>query len=226
MLYRALWQRTRTTEKGRRKVALCLTIRRRDKVGTLLSLTVRLSEKRPLHFPCKHFLFYSLHSFSFSLLGLELSKLGGGSLLVIVAVYGFSRLLARRASYFSKVKLASRNEDDELLSRSIEEALDAKKERAGESPKEKKGPKDVFTNAATVGGIFVVLYIISSNLDGYISSLALPEQYTVRQISVTLKTIILGMSYLACFIYGANALGLFLLGVDMVMNPEKHKEEQ
>ena len=84
----------------------------------------------------------------------------------------------------------------------------------------------MFTNAATVGGIFVVLYIISSNLDGYISSLALPEQYTVRQISVTLKTIILGMSYLACFIYGANALGLFLLGVDMVMNPEKHKEEQ
>ena len=149
-----------------------------------------------------------------------------------MGIYGFSRLLARRANYFTKVKLASRNEDDELLDRSIEKLMDAKKEGGGDddvakeapAPKVEKGPKDVFTNAATVGAIFVGLFIVSNKIEGYISSIELPDQYTVRQVSVTLKTIVVGMSYLACFIYGANALGLFLLGVDMVLNPEKHKE--
>ena len=162
--------------------------------------------------------------------GQELSKVGGGTLLVIVAIYGFSRLLARRASYFSKVKLASRSEDDELMERSLEKLRDAKKEGGGDeaglgssaSPAEAKGPKDVFTNAATVGAISLALFLFSSKLDSYISSIELPDQYTVRQVSVTLKTIVVGMSYLACFIYGANTVGLFLLGIDMVRNPQKH----
>ena len=147
--------------------------------------------------------------------------------MVFVAVYGFSRLLARRATYFSTVKLASRSDDEELLDRSIEKLIDAKKE--GEivseptGPAERKGPKDVFTNAATVGAISLALFVFSTKLDGYISSIELPDQYTVRQVSVTLKTIVVGLSYLACFIYGANTLGLFLLGVDMVRNPEKHE---
>ena len=37
-----------------------------------------------------------------------------------MGIYGFSRLLARRANYFTKVKLASRNEDDELLQKNKE----------------------------------------------------------------------------------------------------------
>ena len=159
----------------------------------------------------------------------ELSKAGGGTLLVFGAIYGFSRLLARRASYFSKVKLASRSVDDELLERSIENLVDEKREGGGKGVgpalvSKTKGPRDVFTNAATVGAISVVLFVLSSKIDGYISSIELPDQYTVRQVSVTLKTIVVGLSYLACFIYGANTLGLFLLGVDMVVNPEKHAE--
>ncbi|QDZ18596.1 hypothetical protein HOP50_02g11000 [Chloropicon primus] len=161
--------------------------------------------------------------------GQELSKVGGGTLLVLVAIYGFSRLLARRATYFSKVKIASRSEEEELLERSREKLLDAKKEGgAGEVARpprtaEKKGPKDVFTNAATVGAISLALFVFSSKLEGYISSIELPDQYTVRQVSITLKTIVVGLSYLACFIYGANTLGLVLLGIDMVRNPEKHE---
>jgi hypothetical protein len=161
--------------------------------------------------------------------GQELSKIGGGTLFVMVAIYAFARLLARRSTYFTKVRLASRNEDDELMDRVAQKALDSKREGGEGQQQEKelveKGPKDVFTNAATVGAIFVLLYIISHNIESYVSSITLPEQYTVRQVSVTLKTIVIGMSYLATFIYGANALGLFLLGVDMIRNPEKHKNE-
>jgi len=158
--------------------------------------------------------------------GQELSKLGGGGLLVVVAIYGFSRLLARRATYFSKVRLASRGEDEDLLSRRLDERKESSDSAlAGKGPPaEKKGPKDVFTNAAVAGAIFLALYIISSKIDASFSSVDLPEQYTVRQISVTLKTIVVGLSYLACFVYGANALGLFLLGVDMVRNPDKHRD--
>ncbi len=149
---------------------------------------------------------------------------------MVVAIYGFSRLLARRATYFSKVRLASRAEDEALLSRRLDERREGSDPKnsgeQGDGPPSaaKKGPRDVFTNAATVGAVFLALYFVSSKVDASFSSVDLPEQYTVRQISVTLKTIVVGLSYLACFVYGANAFGLFLLGIDMVRNPDKHRD--
>lgn len=77
-------------------------------------------------------------------------------------------------------------------------------------------------NASVVGFVSVLLYIASDRLNAYLTGLQLPDQYTVRQVFLLTRTVVVGLSYLGCFIYGANALGLTLLAIDMWRNPSKH----
>ncbi len=52
------------------------------------------------------------------------------------------------------------------------------------------------------------LWLLSTGVDGYFDRQALPGQYTVRNITVTIRTITRGLAYLATFMFGANAVGL------------------
>ena len=63
--------------------------------------------------------------------------------------------------------------------------------------------------AAVQAGVFAyLLYLFSSNVDGYFERQPLPDQYTARNITVAISTIVRGLSYLITFIFGANAVGL------------------
>lgn len=53
-----------------------------------------------------------------------------------------------------------------------------------------------------------LLYLFSSNVDGYFEGQQLPDQYTARNITVTIRTIVRGLSYLITFLFAANAVGL------------------
>ena len=52
------------------------------------------------------------------------------------------------------------------------------------------------------------LYLFATNVDGYFEGQQLPDQYTARNITVTIRTIVRGLSYLITFIFAANAVGL------------------
>lgn len=47
---------------------------------------------------------------------------------------------------------------------------------------------------------------------GALDSQPVPENYQARQISITVRTIVSGLAYLATFVYAANGTGLMALG--------------
>ena len=53
-----------------------------------------------------------------------------------------------------------------------------------------------------------LLFLFSTNISKYFGGQDLPDQYTARNITVTIRTAVGGLAYLATFIFGANALGL------------------
>ena len=58
-------------------------------------------------------------------------------------------------------------------------------------------------------GVFAyLLFLVSSNVDGYFEGQALPDQLTARNITITLRTVVRGLSYLMTFLFAANTVGL------------------
>ncbi|KAL3141484.1 hypothetical protein ABBQ32_005046 [Trebouxia sp. C0010 RCD-2024] len=73
--------------------------------------------------------------------------------------------------------------------------------------------KEVTAGAAALGAIQAafftyLLFLFSTNISKYFGGQDLPDQYTARNITVTIRTAVGGLAYLATFIFGANALGL------------------
>ena len=62
--------------------------------------------------------------------------------------------------------------------------------------------------AVQAGGFAYLLFLFSQGIDGYFEGQAMPDQYTAHNITVTIRTIVRGLSYLCTFIFAANAVGL------------------
>lgn len=62
--------------------------------------------------------------------------------------------------------------------------------------------------AIQAGFFTYLLFLFSTNISKYFGGQDLPDQYTARNITVTIRTAVGGLAYLATFIFGANALGL------------------
>jgi hypothetical protein len=75
-----------------------------------------------------------------------------------------------------------------------------------------------FTGGLTGIGISVVLYAFAAKVSESFDGKALPESETVRQISITVRTIVEGLAYLATFVYAANGVGLVALAGQKAMN--------
>ena len=52
------------------------------------------------------------------------------------------------------------------------------------------------------------MWLLSTGIDAYFARQAISDQYTVHNITVTIRTVTLGLTYLATFIFGVNAIGL------------------
>ena len=59
------------------------------------------------------------------------------------------------------------------------------------------------------GAMAYGMWLLSTGIDAYFARQALPDQYTAHNITVTIRTVTLGLTYLATFIFGVNAMGLF-----------------
>ena len=63
-------------------------------------------------------------------------------------------------------------------------------------------------SALRLGGFACLLYLLSTNVDNYFEGQALPNQLTARNITITVRTIARGLSYLLTFLFAANTIGL------------------
>lgn len=83
---------------------------------------------------------------------------------------------------------------------------------------------NAFIGAVQALGIFAGLFFFATKVQASIGSQALPSGYTARNISVTVRTIVQGLVYLATFIFGANGFGLLGLSIQLLLFPDSIKE--
>ncbi|XP_014489975.1 uncharacterized protein LOC106752744 [Vigna radiata var. radiata] len=80
--------------------------------------------------------------------------------------------------------------------------------------------------AVIAGAIAVVLYRFTTSIEASLSRQMLSDHFSVRQITITLRTIINGLCYLATFVYGINSVGLFLYSGQLAMETMVGNETQ
>ncbi|QCD86578.1 hypothetical protein DEO72_LG3g1102 [Vigna unguiculata] len=88
-------------------------------------------------------------------------------------------------------------------------------------------PDQALLGAVIAGGIALLLYRFTTSIEASLSRQILSDHFSVRQITITLRTIINGLCYLATFVYGINSVGLFLysgqLAIDNIGNEIERK---
>ena len=92
-----------------------------------------------------------------------------------------------------------------------------KEEREKRDAEQVAKAKKLSATQAFAGGftglaIAFVLYGFTQTVVGALDSQPVPENYQARQISITVRTIVSGLAYLATFVYAANGTGLMALG--------------
>ncbi|KAG1671830.1 hypothetical protein FOA52_000207 [Chlamydomonas sp. UWO 241] len=85
---------------------------------------------------------------------------------------------------------------------------------------------DALLGAAQAAALGFGMFIFSSKMTVLIGSSPLPDGYQARNISITVRTLIEGLSWLATFVFCLNAVGLSALSVQMLMFPEKLMEDE
>ncbi|KAK6934218.1 Protein of unknown function DUF3082 [Dillenia turbinata] len=101
-----------------------------------------------------------------------------------------------------------------------EEAVESLKAVAPLSVEAKAPPSPVqaFLGAFSAGVIALILYKFTITIEAALNRQAISDNYSVRQITITIRTIINGLCYLATFVFGANSLGLFLYSGQLALN--------
>lgn len=120
----------------------------------------------------------------------------------------FWRVVKKRGKRAQTFRVANQLSPEELKEREEERKLKDKKLNASQA----------FTGGITGIAISAGLYIFASKISTGFDNSRLPESYTARQISITVRTIVEGLVYLATFVYAANGVGLTLLGFKKLKN--------
>ncbi|EOA31218.1 hypothetical protein CARUB_v10014384mg [Capsella rubella] len=104
-----------------------------------------------------------------------------------------------------------------------DEAMDTLK-ALGSTPLEgvKSTPSaaQAFLGAVAAGVIALILYKFTVTIESGLNRQTISDNFSVRQITVTVRTIINGICYLATFIFGFNAIGLLLYSGQLAFNED------
>jgi hypothetical protein len=155
--------------------------------------------------------------------GEGLVKSVSGALYVGLVAFFLWRVLGRRARRARQERLAGQPAVETPFTaplRALREKRDAMRaeERAQGKPGE-AGPGDALVGALQAGAIAAGLWFFTGKVEAAIAGAALPDQLTARNMAVTVRTALLGLLYLATFIFSANSVGLAALAVQMVVAP-------
>lgn len=91
-------------------------------------------------------------------------------------------------------------------------------------------PAQALLGGISAGVIALILYKFATTIEASLNRQTISDNYSVRQITVTIRTIINGLTYLATFVFGLNSLGLFLysgqLAIKSIMEGSSKKETE
>ncbi|XP_022718007.1 uncharacterized protein LOC111276527 [Durio zibethinus] len=139
------------------------------------------------------------------------------------------RSLRRRAKRAKELRLRSSGIKKSLK----EEALDNLKAMASASIETKSStpsPVQALLGSIAAGVIALILYKFTTTIEAAFSRQTVSDNFSVRQISITIRTIVNGLCYLATFVFGINSLGLFLysgqLAISSFMDGSTRKENE
>ncbi|GER53447.1 hypothetical protein STAS_30959 [Striga asiatica] len=88
----------------------------------------------------------------------------------------------------------------------------------GKKTKAPPSPDEVLLGAVIAAVFGVLLYKFTTTIEFSLNSQKLSNNYSVRQITITIRTIIHGLCYLATFVFGFNSVGLFLYSGQLALN--------
>lgn len=79
-------------------------------------------------------------------------------------------------------------------------------------------PFQALLGGLAAGAIALLLYKFTLTVEDGLNRQNLSDNFSVRQITITIRTIINGICYLATFVFGINAVGLFLYSGQLALN--------
>ncbi|KAL5715853.1 hypothetical protein ACHQM5_017617 [Ranunculus cassubicifolius] len=131
-----------------------------------------------------------------------------------ISVFLF-RAVRRRAKRAKELKYRSTG------AKSIkEEALDNLKalKLSTEDPGKPPSAIQALLGGIAAGVITLILYKFATTVEAGLNRQAISDNFSVRQITITIRTIINGICYLATFVFGINAVGLVLYSGQLALN--------
>ncbi|OIW11557.1 hypothetical protein TanjilG_26923 [Lupinus angustifolius] len=132
-----------------------------------------------------------------------------------ISVFLF-RSLRRRANRSKELQYRSTGTKKSIK----EEALDSLK-ALGSSSIDAKGPPSpvqALFGGISAGIIALILYKFATTIEASLNRQTISDNFSVRQITITIRTVINGLTYLATFVFGLNSLGLFLYSGQLAIN--------
>lgn len=81
-----------------------------------------------------------------------------------------------------------------------------------------RSPIQPFLGGIIAGGIALILYKFAVTVGEGLSRQTMSDNFSVRQLTVTIRTIINGVCYLSTFVFGVNSLGLLLYSGQLAVN--------
>lgn len=133
-----------------------------------------------------------------------------------ISVFLF-RSLRRRAKRAKEMRFRSTGVKKKGLK---EEALESLKAMQGGSvePGAPPTPVQALLGGLSAGAIAIVLYKFTTTIEAALNRQTISDNFSVRQITITIRTIINGICYLATFVFGINAVGLILYSGQLAIN--------
>ncbi|XP_058095770.1 uncharacterized protein LOC131241115 [Magnolia sinica] len=133
-----------------------------------------------------------------------------------ISVFLF-RSLRRRARRAKEMKFRSSGMEKKGLK---DEALDSLKAMQSVSiePGSPPSPVQALLGGLSAGVIALVLYKFTTTIEAALNRQTISDNLSVRQITITIRTIVNGLCYLATFVFGINGVGLVLYSGQLAIN--------
>lgn len=154
----------------------------------------------------------------------ETLKNAAGIGYILLVAWFLYRVLRRRARRAKEEKLSGQDSGPSFFDSIREKIMPSETNKSNEV--KEATALDALIGAAQAGGIGFGLFVFSSKMTALIGQQSLPDAYTARNITVTVRTILQGLTWLATFIFCLNAVGLFGLSIQMLLFPDSLREDE
>ncbi|GAQ79485.1 hypothetical protein KFL_000310350 [Klebsormidium nitens] len=91
---------------------------------------------------------------------------------------------------------------------------------------QKKNPLSVLSGAVVAGVIAAGLWLFTTKVEAVFDAQRLSTDYQIRQISITVRTIVVGLAYLSTFVFAFNSVGLVLYAGQLALGLDEEGDKQ